>query len=349
MQLTEIEAVIRQLNQPRYRAGQIFAWLYKAVPSPKSAKQAARAGSAASLDDMKNLPLSLRTQLKDAGYHTGAFKSQQVQISAHDGTRKYLFELQDGNAIESVFMKYKYGNTICISSQAGCRMGCKFCASTIGGLCRSLTPGEMSEQLLAAERDTGEPISRIVVMGSGEPFDNYGNLSDFIRIMNDPAGRGMGMRNITVSTCGLIPGIEKFGEDFSQVNLAVSLHGATDEIRNKIMPVNRRYPLARLMEVCRRYTKKTSRRVTFEYTLVKGFNDSMKDAEKLCGLLSGMLCHVNFIPLNKVEETGLDASTRQTAEEFAALLSGAGIPATVRRELGDDIDGACGQLRLKRK
>ena len=334
LQLNEMEELLVGLGEPKFRAKQIFAWLYKGVDS---------------FDGMTNVPASLKEKLNEAGADLGILKPLKVQISKYDGTRKYLFELADGNCIESVFMKYKYGNTICVSSQAGCRMGCKFCASTIGGLSRNLTAGEIIEQLLAAERDTGEPINHIVVMGTGEPFDNYENLSKFIRIINDKNGRNLGMRNITVSTCGLAPMIEKFGQDFPQVNLAISLHAPNNDIRNSMMPVNKSYPIEVLVETCRKYAKDTSRRVTFEYTLVKGVNDSKNHALELASLLRGMLCHVNLIPLNKVEETGLDTSDNKTAQEFQKTLENKGIPATIRRELGDDIDGACGQLRLERK
>lgn len=334
LQLNEMEKLLQEINEPKFRAKQIFAWLYKGVDT---------------FESMTNVPASLKQKMSEIGADLGVLKPLKVQVSRLDGTRKYLFELADGNCIESVFMKYKYGNTICVSSQAGCRMGCKFCASTIGGLCRNLTAGEIIEQLLAAERDTGEAINHIVVMGTGEPFDNYENISKFIRIINDKNGRNLGMRNITVSTCGLVPMIEKFGSDFPQVNLAISLHAPNNEIRNSMMPVNKSYPIELLVEACRKYTERTSRRVTFEYTLVKGVNDSKEHALELSSLLRGMLCHVNLIPLNKVEETGLDTSDTKTAQEFQKTLENKGIPATIRRELGDDIDGACGQLRLERK
>ena len=225
-------------------------------------------------------------------------------------------------------------------------MGCRFCASTRAGLVRDLTAGEIVSQLLEAEAATGEKINHIVVMGTGEPFDNYENLAGFIRIVTDSTGRGMSMRNITVSTCGIVPAIERFGEDFPQVNLAVSLHGATDGVRGSMMPVNGKWPVAELISACRDYTEKTHRRITFEYTLVNGVNDSDGDAENLCRLLRGMLCHVNLIPLNKVDGTGFDTVSRKRAGEFKEILENAGVPATVRRELGADIDGACGQLRL---
>lgn len=331
LQLKEMEQLLADMGEPKFRAKQIFAWLYN---------------GAETFDDMTNIPVSLRKKLSEAGAFTGTFKPEKVQVSNLDGTRKYLFPLTDGNAIESVFMKYKYGNTVCVSSQAGCRMGCRFCASAIGGLCRSLTAGEIAEQVMAAERESGEKINHIVVMGTGEPFDNYENISKFIRIINDKAGKNLGMRNITVSTCGLVPYIEKFGRDFPQVNLAISLHAPNDEIRNKMMPVNGKYPIKELIGACRRYTEITSRRVTFEYTLVRGVNDSLSHAEELAGILRGMLCHVNLIPLNEVKETGLNTTSRKDAETFLKALESRGIPATIRREMGDDIDGACGQLRL---
>ena len=225
-------------------------------------------------------------------------------------------------------------------------MGCRFCASTIGGLKRNLTPGEIAGQILAAQRETGQRISHVVVMGTGEPFDNYENLAKFLHIIHDPNGLNLGMRNITVSTCGLVPMIARFAEDFPQVNLAISLHAVSNEMRDEIMPVNKAYPMETLLSACRDYTQKTARRVTFEYTLVKGVNDSAEYARKLAARLQGMLCHVNLIPLNKVEETGYDTSERCAVLRFQQVLTECGIPATIRRELGDDIDAACGQLRL---
>ena len=334
LQLHQLEDLMKDMNQPKFRAGQIFALLCRGADD---------------FDKMTDVPASLKEELAARGFRTGLLMPEKVQISALDGTRKYLFVLSDGNAIESVFMKYKYGNTICISSQAGCRMGCRFCASTIGGLKRNLTPGEMSEQVMAAERDTGERINHIVIMGTGEPFDNYENISSFIRIMTHKSGRNMSMRNITVSTCGIVPFIEKFADDFPQTNLAISLHAPDNELRSSMMPVNKKYPLEELIPACRRYTRKTSRRITFEYTLVKGVNDTDSHAVQLAELLRGMLCHVNLIPLNKVEETGFKTTGRKRAEEFCRILQQNGIPSTIRRELGDDIDAACGQLRLGRK
>lgn len=333
LELNQMEELLVSMGYPKFRAKQIFQWIYK---------------GATTFDEMNNVPKALREDLAKQCI-IGRLKVPEVQKSRTDGTRKYLFELEDGNLIESVFMKYKYGNSICVSSQAGCRMGCRFCASTRKGLARNLTAGEILSQLMEAEADTGEKIGHIVVMGTGEPFDNYENLSAFLRIVNDKNGLNIGMRNITVSTCGLVPVIGRFAEDFPQVNLAISLHGTTDRIRGSMMPVNQRYPLEVLLPACREYTEKTGRRITFEYTMVNGVNDSDEDAYRLCKMLKGMLCHVNLIPLNKVAESGFDTVSRKRAGEFQEILESRGIAATVRRELGSDIDAACGQLRLGKK
>ena len=337
----ELEQFVTEtLHAPKFRAKQIFGWIYGGI-----AKDGSFRNGVQSFDEMNNLPKDLREKLSQQAELT-ALEVLRMQISKLDGTRKFLFRLADGNAIESVFMKYKFGNSICVSSQAGCRMGCRFCASTIGRLKRNLTPGEIAGQILAAQRQTGERISHVVVMGTGEPFDNYDNLAAFIRIINDSNGLAIGMRNITVSTCGLVPKIARFAEEFPQVNLAISLHATNDEMRSEIMPVNRTYPMDVLLAACREYAEKTSRRITFEYTLVKGVNDSMEHAKMLASRLHGMLCHVNLIPLNKVEETGYDTTERSAVLNFQKVLNENGIPATIRRELGDDIDAACGQLRL---
>ena len=333
LQLHELEKLMSDIGQPKFRARQIFKWVQK---------------GAKDFSEMTNIPKGLRDSLAQIAC-IGRLKALDIQESRTDGTRKYLFELADGLTIESVFMKYKYGNSICLSSQAGCRMGCRFCASTRNGLERNLTPGEIISQVMEAEADTGEKIGHIVVMGTGEPFDNYDNLSGFLKLVNHKDGMGIGMRNITVSTCGLVPEIGRFGEDFPQVNLAVSLHGTADEIRDAMMPINRKYPLEILLSACKIYTIKTGRRITFEYTLVNGVNDDDDDAERLCRLLRGMLCHVNLIPLNKVAESGFDTVSRKRAGEFQQILEKRSIPATVRRELGSDIDAACGQLRLSRQ
>jgi 23S rRNA (adenine2503-C2)-methyltransferase len=295
---------------------------------------------------MANLPKELRNKL-DENAELKKLKVLNIQKSKKDGTRKYLFELRDGNSIESVFMKYKFGNTVCISSQAGCLMGCRFCASTINGLQRNLTAGEMSDQVISIERDTEEKISNIVVMGTGEPFNNYENLSKFLRNIHEKEGLNVGMRNITVSTCGLIKKMLEFAKDFPQVNLAVSLHAPNDTIRNKIMPINKRYPLEELLAASRTYVAKTGRRITFEYALVKGINDGEQNAKELAERLRGINCHVNLIPLNQVKETGLHGTERKESELFREVLERHGIQVTIRRELGSDIDAACGQLRLK--
>lgn len=330
--LPEMEEFVIGLGEAKFRAKQVFSWIYKGKKD---------------FGEMKNLPESFRIKLKD----NSAIESlslETVEKSKTDGTRKYLFKLTDGNVIESVFMKYKYGNSICVSSQAGCRMGCKFCASTLLGLSRNLTAGEIISQLMMAEEDTGEKINHIVVMGTGEPFDNYDNLSDFIRIVNHKDGLNIGMRNITVSTCGMVPMIGRFAEDFPQVNLAISLHSSRNEVRSSMMPINNKYSIEELIKACKAYTESTKRRITFEYTLVKDKNDSGNDAHHLASLLKGMLCHVNLIPLNKVTETGLDTSSKDRALAFQRILEDKGITTTIRRELGSDISAACGQLRLKK-
>lgn len=326
----EIEGLVFYMDQPSFRAKQIFGWLAKGVES---------------FDEMSNVPNHLLAKIAE-DYDVFLPRVQEVQESS-DGTKKFLFALEDGNCIESVFMKYKYGNSLCVSSQAGCRMGCRFCASTMDGLRRNLSAGEILGQVFAAERYTGEEIGHIVVMGTGEPFDNYENLKKFIEIINDRQGKNLGMRNITVSTCGLVPMIDRFSQDFDQVNLAISLHSASDEVRSQMMPINKKYPVDELLDACRKYVDKTHRRITFEYTLVDGVNDSLDDALLLAGKLKGLNCHVNLIPLNEVKETGLSTTPRQRALAFQEALEGKGIQCTIRRELGDDIDGACGQLRLK--
>ena len=280
LQLQELEKFIKELGEPKFRAKQVFGWLYR--------DSAEGPGGVTDFDQMTNVPKVLREKLKEQA-SLGILTPLQVQVSKLDGTRKYLFGLEDGNAIESVFMKYKYGNSICVSSQAGCRMGCRFCASGMDGLRRNLMPGEIIGQLLAAERDTGEKINHVVVMGTGEPFDNYENLSSFLRLLHAPEGLNLSYRNITVSTCGIVPGIKDFGVDFPQVNLAISLHAPNDEIRSSMMPVSRAYPMDQLLDACRDYTKKTSRRITFEYTLVKGVNDQPHHGEELAEKLRGML------------------------------------------------------------
>jgi len=330
MTLNELKDFASSIRVPAFRGAQIFDWIYKGKKSFR---------------EMNNLPEALRYELEDKAYIEN-LNIRTVQKSKLDGTRKYLLELSDGNTIECVFMKYKFGNSICISSQAGCRGGGWVFGSPVLGLARNLTAGEMISQIMAAQEDSGEKIGHIVVMGSGEPFDNYENLSKFLRIVNEPKGLGIGMRNITVSTCGIVPMILRFAEDFNQVNLAISLHASSDEDRSAIMPINNRYDIKEVLSACDEYTKKTKRRITYEYTLVSGVNDSVQSAKRLAGLLKGKLCHVNLIPLNEVKDSGFVTVSKSKVFEFQKALEEAGIPATIRRELGDDIDAACGQLRL---
>lgn len=331
-ELTEKQLIdfMEAFGEKSFRGRQIYKWINK---------------GACSFDEMTDISAGLREKLKENAC-IGSLTLLRRQESS-DGTVKFLFGLKDGNAIETVFMKYKYGNSICVSSQAGCRMGCTFCASGKLGLARNLTHGEIAGQIFRCEEITGQKINHVVVMGTGEPFDNYDNLAEFIRRINDKNGLNIGMRNITVSTCGLVNVIERFAADFPQVNLAVSLHAPTDEQRSRTMPVNRKYPLSELIQACRRYTEQTHRRITFEYAVIKDENDRDEDIEKLAELLRGILCHVNLIPLNEIEEKSDNrAGSRQRAGEIAEMLESRGITATVRRSLGRDIDAACGQLRL---
>ncbi|MEL7656959.1 MAG: 23S rRNA (adenine(2503)-C(2))-methyltransferase RlmN [Bacillota bacterium] len=329
--LKELGQYLEKLGEKKFRAKQLFGWVYKGVES---------------FDEMTDLSKELRRKL-DENAEIKKLKIITVQNSEKDGTRKYLFGLEDGNSIESVFMKYKFGNTVCISSQAGCRMGCSFCASAINGLQRNLTAGEMADQIISIEKDTGEKISNIVIMGTGEPFDNYDNLTRFIENIHEKDGLYIGMRSITVSTCGLIPKMLEFAKDFPQVNLAISLHAPNDGIRNKLMPISKRYSMDELLKACSQHIAMTGRRITFEYALIKDMNDSDRNADELAGKLRGINCHVNLIPLNRVAETGLSGTERADAEHFREHLEKRGVQVTIRRELGSDIDAACGQLRLK--
>ena len=327
----ELEDFVVSNGQQRFRAKQIFSWLYKDIESFR---------------DMRNVPKALISILED-NFKIGSLKLADRQISKMDGTQKFLFELEDGNQIESVFMKYKYGNTVCISTQAGCRMGCKFCASGLLGLSRNLTASEILSQVIDIFKITGEKISNIVLMGTGEPLDNYVNVSKFLRIIHHPDGYNLSMRSITISTCGLVDKFDMLSNDFPQINIAISLHAATDQKRNEIMPINKKFPISSVVNMAREYVKKTGRRISFEYTLVKGFNDDKDDMVALAKLLKNLNCHVNLIPLNEVSQTGLITSGRKRAEECMEILTRKGINATIRRQLGADIDGACGQLRLK--
>ena len=331
MTTAEIGTVLKELGQPAFRAKQVFSWLHKGVRS---------------YDEMTNLPKQLREVLAEK-YPLHIPKVVRKQESQKDGTIKYLWELSDGNCVETVLMRYHYGNTVCISTEVGCRMGCAFCASTIGGLVRKLEPYEILDQVLFTQLESGQPISHIVLMGIGEPLDNFDNVMRFLELVNHPDGMNISMRHISLSTCGLVPMIDKLAERKLQISLAISLHGPTDEIRNRIMPVNKAYPIAELLSACHRYYDATSRRIHFEYAMIDGVNDREQDAKELIRLLKGLQAHVNMIPLNHVEESPLKPSSRQAVQRFQKLLEDAGIPATVRRTLGGDIDASCGQLRRK--
>ena len=331
MTATEIGAVLKELNQPAFRAKQVFSWLHKGVTS---------------YDEMTNLPKSLRDILAEK-YPLYTPKVLRKQESQKDGTIKYLWALQDGNCVETVLMRYHYGNSVCISTEVGCKMGCAFCASTLAGFVRQLEPCEMLDQVLFTQLDSGQPISHIVLMGIGEPLDNYENVMRFLELVNDPEGMNISMRHISLSTCGLVPMIEKLAEKKLQLTLSVSLHAPSDEIRDTIMPVNKAYPTEELLAACRRYYQKTGRRISFEYAMIDGVNDTPEAAKLLIKRLKGMSAHMNLSPLNHVEESPLKPSTKQAVARFQKILEDAGIPATVRRSLGGDIDASCGQLRRK--
>jgi 23S rRNA (adenine2503-C2)-methyltransferase len=331
--LNELKELFMSMGEKPFRAVQLFQWI---------------ARGATDFAEISNLSAPLRDKLSQTALLTN-MKIKKVQVSAKDGTRKYLFQLMDGNTVETVLMNYEYGSSICISSQVGCAMGCNFCASAVDGFERNLTAGEMLGQLLEVQRESGVKINHIVVMGTGEPLANYNNLSKFIRLVHEKDGLNIGLRNITVSTCGLVTQIDRFARDFPQVTLAISLHAPTDELRASMMPINDKYPLDELLAACKKYIEKTGRRITFEYTLVEGVNDTTEMIDLLARKLRGMLCHVNLIPLNPVTETGLLGTKRKHAKDLQARLEAKGISATVRRELGADIDGACGQLRRDTK
>lgn len=330
MTLTEIEAEMKALGQPKFRAAQIFDWLQKRCVT--------------TFDEMTNLSKELRSLLDD-GYYIANCEIEDRFDSKLDETVKYLFRLNDGECIESVLMKYEHGWSICISSQVGCRMGCKFCASTIGGLVRSLTASEMLSQIMTAQKDRGIRISNIVMMGIGEPFDNFDNVVRFLALVGDEKGLNIGMRHISLSTCGRVDGIRRFMELDSQITLSVSLHAPNDRIRNTMMPINKKWNVAELISACRDYFNRTGRRISFEYALIKGVNDSRECADELVRLLKGLVCHINLIPVNKVKENNYEKSDR--VREFCNYLNQNGMNATVRRTLGSDISASCGQLRQK--
>ena len=327
--LDELKAWCQENGIQSYRAGQIYKWLSSGVTDTS---------------DMNNVPKDIRGKLEES-FIFGSFEVRQKLVSKLDGTTKLVFELHDGNIIETVVMRYKTGLSICISSQAGCRMGCKFCASSKLGFGRSLTSGEMFAQVAVSQRIVGERIRSVVIMGIGEPFDNYDNVMGFIRLANDPEGLNLGARHITLSTCGLVPKIEEFTKEGLQVNLAVSLHAPNDELRKKLMPVAKAYSSEQLMKACKDYTKATSRRITFEYSLLAGINDTPQCASELVKLLKGGLYHVNLIAMNKVPGTIFQSASPAKVKQFKDILESGGINATIRREMGSDIMAACGQLR----
>ena len=331
MTQAELAALLKELGQPAFRAKQVYTWLHKGVRS---------------YDEMTNLPKALRDQLS-ANYPINPPKVVRKQESKKDGTIKYLWQLSDGNCVETVLMRYNYGNTVCISTEVGCAMGCAFCASTIGGLVRRLEPFEMLDEVLFTQIDSGLPVSRIVLMGIGEPLDNFDNVMRFLELVNSEAGMNISMRHISLSTCGLIPKIDALAEKKLQISLAISLHGPNNEIRSKIMPVNKAYPIEDLLEACRRYFAATGRRIHFEYAMIDGVNDREQDAKEILRRMKGLPAHFNLIPLNHVEESPLKPSSKAAVAKFQKILEDGGITATVRRTLGGDIDASCGQLRRK--
>lgn len=330
MNLAELTEEILALGQPKFRAKQIYRWLHKVFVTDFS--------------QMSDLSLELRRILDD-NFVIFQCTIEKKLISEYDGTIKYLFRLHDGEYIESVLMKYKYGYTVCVSSQVGCRMGCTFCASTLSGVVRSLEPSEILSQVYTISRDNAIRVSHVVMMGMGEPFDNYDNVLKFLRMLTDENGVNLSMRHISVSTCGIIPAIYKIMEENMQFTLSISLHAPNNKLRSGMMPVNKKYPVEELIEACHKYTLNTSRRISFEYSLVNGVNDTVECAEELARLLKGMLCHINLIPVNEVSETGCKKSSPERVRRFADILSSKGFAVTVRRELGSDINAACGQLR----
>lgn len=325
----ELSAWCKDQGQPAFRGKQLFQWFHR---------------GAASLEEMTDLPKAFRAQIAASG-GISAPVVERKQVSKQDGTIKYLWRLSDGNCIETVLMGYHHGNSVCISSQVGCAMGCSFCASTGGGRVRNLTAGELLDQVVFTQKDSGQPISNIVLMGIGEPLDNYDNVRRFLTLVNHPEGINIGMRHISLSTCGLIPGIQRLAQEGLQLTLSVSLHGPDDETRSALMPVNRVYPVAALLEACQAYFAQTGRRISYEYALIDGVNDTPRHAKLLGERLAGSGAHVNLIPLNDVAESPLKPSRRVAA--FQKQLLEGGLNATVRRRLGSDIDASCGQLRRK--
>ena len=331
MTLPEVTAALKEMGQPAFRGKQVYSWLHKGVKS---------------YEEMTNLSKPLREALAEK-YPIQAPKVVRKQESQKDGTIKYLWQLSDGNCVETVLMRYHYGNTVCISTEVGCRMGCAFCASTIGGLVRQLEPYEMLDEVLFTQVDSGLPISHIVLMGIGEPLDNFDNVMRFLELVNSEEGMNISMRHISLSTCGLVPKIDELAKKKLQISLAISLHGPNNEIRNQIMPVNKAYDIDTLLAACRRYYDATSRRIHFEYAMIDGVNDREEHARELLKRLKGLPAHVNMIPLNHVEESPLKPSSKAAVAKFQKILEGGGVTATVRRTLGGEIDASCGQLRRK--
>lgn len=329
----EMKEFMKEIGEKAFRATQVYSWIYK---------------GAKSFDDMNNIPKSLRAKLEEVSYIGNI--DIELKLESKDGkTKKYLFLLNDGNIIETVMMDYDSRVTVCVSNQVGCRMGCRFCASTMDGLVRNLEPWEILDQIMKIQEDTGKRVSNLVLMGSGEPLDNYENTKQFLKIVNDENGLNIGYRHITLSTCGIVPKIYELADMEIPINLAISLHSPYDDKRAEIMPVANKYSIKEMLEACRYYIKKTNRRVTFEYSLIKGVNDSKKEAEALSKLLKGMLCHVNLIPINEVDERDFKKPDKAFIYKFRDYLEERNIPATVRISMGSDISGACGQLRRKHK
>ena len=329
----EMKEFMKEIGEKAFRGTQVYSWIYK---------------GAKAFDDMKNIPKSLREKLEEVSYIGNI--DIELKLESKDGkTKKYLFLLNDGNIIETVMMDYDSRVTVCVSNQVGCRMGCRFCASTMDGLVRNLEPWEILDQIMKIQEDTGKRVSNLVLMGSGEPLDNYDNTKQFLKIVNDENGLNIGYRHITLSTCGIVPKIYELADLEIPINLAISLHSPYDEKRKEIMPVANKYSIKEILDACRYYIKKTNRRVTFEYSLIKGVNDGKKEAEALASLLKGMLCHVNLIPINEVDERDFKKPDKAFIYKFRDYLEERNIQATVRISMGSDISGACGQLRRKHK
>lgn len=326
----ELADYIVSIGEKKFRAAQLYSWMHEKL--------------ACSYDEMTNISDKLKKVLKENTLYT-CLEPVRVQESQIDGTKKYLFRLYDGNLIESVFMRYHHGNSVCISSQVGCKMGCRFCASTLNGCVRNLEPSEMLDQIYRIQSLTGERVSNVVIMGSGEPMDNYDNVVKFLELINSDKGLNISQRNITVSTCGLVPRIKQLAELKPQITLAISLHAPNDELRKTMMPIAYTYSIEQIMDACRYYLLQTARRISFEYSLVKGVNDSPECAKQLIKLVHGMNCHINLIPVNPIKERDYEQSEKNSIHNFKEILEKAGVNVTIRREMGRDIDGACGQLR----